>query len=126
MRKKAPVGTAVAEGCTLSGLWRDRKRHIETVVKRRNGRPTLTRSVNGFTSRRDQGEIETVAKSAVTRSLTADQTCKLFADIASSALRIARDAEARAAAGVDGLDLVSTRRAAEAVLEVEETAARDA
>jgi hypothetical protein len=40
--------------------------------------------------------------------------------------RSARDAKPHASTGVDGLDLVPTRSAAEAVLVVEETAARDA
>jgi hypothetical protein len=40
-------------------LWRDRKGHIETVVKRRTSRLALTRSLNGFTLPLDQRQIET-------------------------------------------------------------------
>jgi hypothetical protein len=40
-------------------LWRDRKRHSESVVKRRTSRAALTGSLNGITLLQDQRQIET-------------------------------------------------------------------
>jgi hypothetical protein len=42
-------------------LWRDRKRHSESVVKRRTSRAALTGSLNGITLLQDQRQIETEA-----------------------------------------------------------------